>query len=108
MTILAHEIWHCGLSHFSREHGRIEDHVMWNHAIDHEVNSLLEDDGFKIPRGAILYRPYKGESAETLQRTKRLHVQLALLGGCSMHATRCHRRKAVRSLRHSWVFATVG
>ena len=38
MTILAHEIWHCGLSHFSREHGRIEDHEMWNHAIDHEVN----------------------------------------------------------------------
>ena len=49
----------------------------------------------------------KGESAETLQRTKRLHVQLALLGGCSMRATRCHRRKAVRSLRHSWVFSTV-
>ena len=66
MTILAHEIWHCGLSHFMREHGRIEDHEMWNHAIDHEVNSLLEDDGFKIPGGAILYRPYKGESAETV------------------------------------------
>ena len=66
MTILAHEIWHCGLSHFSREHGRIEDHEMWNHAIDQEVNSVLEDDGFKIPRCAILYRPYKGESAETV------------------------------------------
>jgi len=66
MTILAHEIWHCGMSHFMREHGRIEDHEMWNHAIDHEVNSLLEDDGFTIPVGAILYRPYKGESAETV------------------------------------------
>ena len=66
LTILAHEIWHCGLSHFMREHGRIEDHDMWNHAIDHEVNSLLEDDGFKIPVGAILYRSYKGESAETV------------------------------------------
>ena len=43
MTILAHEIWHCGMSHFMREHGRIEDHEMWNHAIDHEVNSLLEE-----------------------------------------------------------------
>ena len=30
MTILAHEIWHCGMSHFMREHGRIEDHEMWN------------------------------------------------------------------------------
>ena len=39
---------------------------MWNHAIDHEVNSLLEDDGFSIPGVAILYRPYKGESAETV------------------------------------------
>ena len=66
LTILAHEIWHCGLSHFMREHGRIEDHHMWNHAIDHEVNSLLQDDGFKIPEGAILYKPYKGESAETV------------------------------------------
>ena len=66
MTILAHEVWHCGLSHFTREHGRIEDHVMWNHAIDHEVNSLLEDDEFHIPQGAILYRKYKGESAETV------------------------------------------
>jgi len=66
MTILAHEIWHCGLSHFTREHGRIDNHVMWNHAIDHEVNSLLEDDGFPIPNGAILYRDYKGESAETV------------------------------------------
>ena len=26
LTILAHEIWHCGLSHFTREHGRMEDH----------------------------------------------------------------------------------
>ncbi|MDE0954313.1 MAG: hypothetical protein OR994_06530, partial [Candidatus Poseidoniales archaeon] len=66
MTILAHEIWHCGLSHFMREHGRMEDHEMWNHAIDHEVNSLLDDDGFKIPEGAILYQQYKGESAETV------------------------------------------
>jgi predicted metal-dependent peptidase len=66
LTILAHEIWHCGLSHFMREHGRMEDHEMWNHAIDHEVNSLLEDDGFSIPSHAVLYPPYKGESAETV------------------------------------------
>ena len=66
LTILAHEIWHCGLSHFSREDGRIEDHEMWNHAIDHEVNSLLEDDGFTLPTHAVLYRQYKGESAEVV------------------------------------------
>jgi predicted metal-dependent peptidase len=66
LTILAHEIWHCGLSHFSREDGKIEEHEMWNHAIDHEVNSLLQDDGFTIPVHAVLYREYKGESAETV------------------------------------------
>ena len=66
LTILAHEIWHCGMSHFTREHGRIEDHEMWNHAIDHEVNCLLEDDGFVVPSHAVLYRQYKGESAETV------------------------------------------
>ena len=27
MTILAHEIWHCGLSHFSREHGLSLIHI---------------------------------------------------------------------------------
>ncbi len=64
LTILAHEIWHCGLSHFSREDGKIEEHEMWNHAIDHEVNSLLQDDGFAIPIHAVLYKNYKGESAE--------------------------------------------
>ena len=64
MTILAHEIWHCALSHFTRESGRIDDHRAWNHAIDHEVNSLLEDDGFTIPKGAVLYRNFKGASAE--------------------------------------------
>jgi predicted metal-dependent peptidase len=66
MTILAHEIWHCGLSHFMREEGRMEEHEMWNHAIDHEVNSLLEDDGFAIPNHAVLYKEWKGESAETV------------------------------------------
>ncbi len=64
LTILAHEIWHCGLSHFTREHGRIEDHKMWNHAIDHEVNCLLRRDSFHIPEGAIIYEDYDGESAE--------------------------------------------
>jgi len=65
-TLLAHEIWHCGLSHFTREHGKIEDHNTWNHAIDHEVNALLKGDGFSLPTGCILYEGYEGESAETV------------------------------------------
>ena len=39
---------------------------MWNHAIDHEVNALLEGDGFILPKGCILYEEYRGESAETV------------------------------------------
>ena len=66
MTILAHEIWHCGLLHFTREVGRIEEHKSWNYAIDHEVNTLLSDDGFELPKGCVLYEQHKGLSAEQI------------------------------------------
>ena len=66
ISILAHEIWHCGLLHFSREIGRIDEHKMWNYAIDHEVNALLTQDGFKLPEGSILYRDHVGKSAEQI------------------------------------------
>ena len=39
---------------------------MWNHAIDHEVNALLHNDGFVVPKSAILYEEHIGESAETV------------------------------------------
>ena len=66
MTILAHEIWHCGLLHFSREQDRIEDHEMWNFAIDHEVNALLRADGFTLPPRCVLYQRHIGLSAEQI------------------------------------------
>ena len=66
VTILAHEIWHCALLHFSREVGRIDQHKAWNFAIDHEVNSLLKQDGFELPAGAVLYRKHIGHSAEQI------------------------------------------
>ena len=76
-TLLAHEIWHCGLSHFTREHGKIEDHNTWNHAIDHEVNALLKEDGFSLPKGCILYEGYEGESAETVyQKIKNGEIEM--------------------------------
>ena len=78
LTILAHEIWHCGLSHFTREHGRFEDHIMWNHAIDHEVNCLLRADSFDVPEGAILYEEYDGESAEfVFEKIKTGEIEMA-------------------------------
>ena len=66
MAILAHEIWHCGLMHFSREIGRIEEHKFWNYAIDHEVNTLLSDDGFSLPSNCVLYEQYRGLSSEQI------------------------------------------
>ena len=66
ITILAHEIWHCGLLHFSREVGRIDQHKAWNYAIDHEVNALLKEDGFKLPEGSVLYKDWIGQSAEQI------------------------------------------
>ncbi|MEE2812136.1 MAG: VWA-like domain-containing protein [Candidatus Thermoplasmatota archaeon] len=66
IAILAHEIWHCGLLHFSREIGRIDQHKAWNYAIDHEVNSLLNQDGFVLPHGAVLYQDHVGKSAEQI------------------------------------------
>ena len=66
IAILAHEIWHCGLLHFSREIGRIDQHKAWNYAIDHEVNTLLAQDGFKLPPGCVLYRDHMGRSAEQI------------------------------------------
>ena len=38
-------------THFSREVGRIDQHKKPNYAIDHEVNALLKEDGFKLPEG---------------------------------------------------------
>ena len=64
MFILAHEVLHCALLHFSRQRGKMDEHRMWNFAIDHEVNALLEKDGLKVPDGAVIYREYLDCSAE--------------------------------------------
>jgi len=66
MAVLAHEIWHCGLLHFVREKGRIDNHRLWNYAIDHEVNTLLRSDGFKLPDDCVIYEDHVGKSAEQI------------------------------------------
>ncbi|MDP6870456.1 MAG: VWA-like domain-containing protein [Candidatus Poseidoniaceae archaeon] len=64
LTILAHEIWHCAMMHFTRQEGRMDKHRMWNYAIDHEVNALLKEDGFFIPDNCVIYEEHLGKSAE--------------------------------------------
>lgn len=64
--ILAHEILHCALLHFSRQQGKREEHVMWNFAIDHEVNAALVKDGMTKPIGAVLFESHEDKSAEQI------------------------------------------
>lgn len=60
--VLAHEVWHCVAGHLVRKYNR--DPTLWNYAADHEVNALLQRDGFNIPKDAV-FIPYCDElSAE--------------------------------------------
>lgn len=60
--VLAHEVWHCVAGHLVRKLNR--DPVLWNYAADHEVNALLQRDGFNVPSDAV-FVPYWDElSAE--------------------------------------------
>ncbi len=62
--VLAHEVWHVVCGHLQRQHNRRTD--LWNIAVDHEVNSLLQTDGFQIPRDGIYFAKQKGKSAEAV------------------------------------------
>jgi len=60
--LLAHEVWHNALLHFSRQQGR--DHDRWNLATDHEINHLLVDSGMEMPPDGVLFDELAGRSAE--------------------------------------------
>lgn len=62
--VLAHEIWHCAALHIPRR-GRREP-GLWNLAIDHETNSLLRQQGFKLPRSVVYFRRFAGMNAEVV------------------------------------------
>ena len=46
VTVLAHEVWHTGCDH----HGRVGNRnpEIWNHAGDHFINLMLEENGFSF------------------------------------------------------------
>jgi predicted metal-dependent peptidase len=50
--VLAHEVMHCALAHFSRRAGR--DPLRWNVACDLAVNLLLIHSGFTLPPGRLV------------------------------------------------------
>ncbi len=69
--VMAHEVWHNVAGHLIRHLGR--DAKLWNLAVDHEVNALLARDGFELPRWAVYFRQWEGESAEAVYS----HLQFA-------------------------------
>lgn len=66
MTVLAHEAGHDSLLHSIRMGSRNAE--MWNHAGDHAINIMLEDQGFKPPKCGWLCdkSQYKGWSADRI------------------------------------------
>lgn len=62
--VLAHEVWHVVCGHIKRKLNR--EIYLWNIAVDHEVNALLQSDGLVIPSDAIYFARHNGKSAEAV------------------------------------------
>ncbi|TVQ32593.1 MAG: hypothetical protein EA370_12320 [Wenzhouxiangella sp.] len=62
--VIAHEIWHCAALHFPRRGNR--DPGLWNIAIDHETNHILNEMGLKVPADAVHFPRLGGKNAETV------------------------------------------
>ena len=74
LGVQAHESEHDARRHHTRRGGR--DPVKWNEACDYAINPDVIDEGFKLPKGALLDRRFKGMSAEDIYRT--LEIEKAL------------------------------
>lgn len=80
MSDLCHEIGHNALLHGPRLEGR--NHRLWNIAADHAINLMLEDQGFKAPKGGWLAdRKYTGWSAEKIYADLRDKLRSQPQGG---------------------------
>ena len=63
-TIFVHEVAHVGLGHHLRRDDR--DQKIWNVAGDHEINLILEKQGFEMPDHATCDHRFTGWSAERI------------------------------------------
>ena len=68
-TFLAHEVTHCACLHQTRQGDR--DHEDWNRACDYEINPMLQQAGFAMPRGALISDEYRGMTAEAIYEALR-------------------------------------
>lgn len=62
--VVAHEVGHCALLHHARMGTR--NPKKWNIAGDHAINLLLNDDGFTLPKSALMDKQYAGMSSEQI------------------------------------------
>jgi predicted metal-dependent peptidase len=63
LYLMAHSVWHVALLHPWRR--RSDDRGLWDVAIDHEVNSLLEEQ-LGLPPDCVWFEERAGQSAEQI------------------------------------------
>lgn len=73
LGVQAHETEHDARRHHSRRAGR--DPQKWNEACDYAINLDLIDEGFVLPKGALIDERFRGMSAEDIYRTRELDEQ---------------------------------
>jgi predicted metal-dependent peptidase len=64
--LIAHETGHPMFLHHTRRQGR--DAKLWNVAGDYQINPLLVDRGFTMPKDGLLDKAYKGLTTDTIYR----------------------------------------
>jgi predicted metal-dependent peptidase len=73
LGVQCHESEHDARHHGSRREGR--DPVKWNEACDYAINIDLIDEGFVLPKGALIDPQYRGMSAEDIYRCRELDAE---------------------------------
>jgi predicted metal-dependent peptidase len=58
VATLAHMVLHCGLGHLWRRNNRST--IKWNISTDAVVNEIINDSNFKLPKGSIDIKMFKG------------------------------------------------
>jgi predicted metal-dependent peptidase len=70
LGVQAHESEHDGRRHHTRRMGR--DPKEWNISCDFAINGDLIEQGFTLPKGALIDAKYKGMSAEDIYRSREI------------------------------------
>ena len=73
LGVQAHESEHDARHHGTRRNGR--DPEKWNEACDYAINIDLVDEGFTLPKGALIDPKYRGMSAEDIYRCRELDAE---------------------------------